>query len=103
MEVMTLDTVIRGALERFIDWILEKEGLLEGAQAMFEKGLSPAVTNIEDALFGYVVGRIIQFIDTIFQLNYQRLPTNDESTEIVRMLQNRAMEIRSRIRLVANR
>ena len=94
---------MRGSLEQFIDFILQKEGLLENAQAMFEKGLPLTVKSIEDALFGYVVGRIIQFIDHIFQLSYQRLPTFDESLEIGRLIESRALEIKSRIRLVANR
>jgi hypothetical protein len=96
-----MNTIIRGTLDQFIDSILEG-GVIEDSLTMFE-GLAPAVKNIEDAIFGYVIGRIVQFIDTTIQSIYQRLPNNEEGIEIAKILKNRTVEIKSKITLVANR
>lgn len=102
-EVGTLDALLRGSIERFLDDVLEKENLLENAAAMFRKPLAPTTKHIEDALFGYVVGRLLQLTFDSIQIHYRRNPTDAEFQEIGRILERRAMEIKSKVTLVANR
>lgn len=45
----------------------------------------------------------VQLFDTSFELNYQRLPSNEEATERVEMLVRRRMEIESKIKILMNR
>lgn len=98
-----MDSLTRGSIERFLDDILEKERILEGAVGMFEKRLSPTVKHIEDALFGYVIGRTLQLAFDAIKVRYGRMLTDAESAEIAKMLERRAMEIKSKITLIANR
>ena len=98
-----MDAIMRGIFEQFIDSILNNENLLVGAQKTFEIPLECPVEKVEDMMFGYVVGRIIQFLDTAFQLRYQRLPTSEEAVESGEMIVRRAAEIKSRIKLVMNK
>ncbi len=98
-----MDTIMRGTMEHFIDTILKTEGLLEGVQATFEKYLECPVEKVEDMMFGYVVGRIIQFSEIAFRLSYQRNPNHEEATEIGEMIVRRATEIKSKIKIVVNR
>lgn len=98
-----MDALLRGSIERFLDQILEKERILASALAMFEKRFAPIAKQAEDTLFGYVVGRTTQFAFDSIQIYYQRKPTDAEFLEIGKMLERRAMEIKSKIRLIANR
>ena len=70
---------------------------------MFKEGLSPTVKNLEDSLFGYVVGRLIQFSFSAVQTYYSRDPSIEEFNEIDKILERRATEIKSKITLVVNR
>lgn len=98
-----MDAIMRGVHEGFIDSILKNEALLQSAQGVFEKVLECPVEKVEGTMFGYIVGRILQFSETAFQLRYQRLPIDQEALEIGEILVRRAMEIRSKIKLVMNR
>lgn len=101
--VMKLDALIRGSIERHIDEILERENLLSSALEMFKEPLSPTVKSFEDALFGYVIGRTLQFSFDVLQIHYRRPLSDEEFIEIGKMLTRRAMEIKSKITLIANR
>ena len=93
-----MDAIIRGVFEQFIDSILKNENLLEGAKATFEIPLECPVEKVEDVMFGYVVGRIIQFADTAFQLSLQRLPNNEEALEMGEMIVRRATELSQKLK-----
>lgn len=101
--VMKLDALIRGSIERHIDEILERENLLSSALEMFREPLSPTVKSFEDALFGYVIGRTLQFSFDVLQIHYRRPLSDEEFIEIGKMLTRRAREIKSKITLIANR
>lgn len=98
-----MDAIMRGIYEQFIDSIVNNENLLVGAQKTFEIPLECPVEKVEDMMFGYVIGRIIQFSDITFQLRHQRLPNTEEALEIGEMIVRRATEIKSRIKIVMNR
>lgn len=98
-----MEAFARGEVERFIDRILGNDELLESAYTMFEKGFELSVKNIEDTLYGYVMGRIIQFTEAYFHMSYGRPPTDNERVEIAGILRRRATEIKSKVKIVANR
>jgi len=98
-----MDALIRGSIEHFLDNLLEDPKILPSALDMFKKALAPTVKNIEDTLFGYVMGRTIQFAFITVQIYHRRPPTEDEFNEIGQMLTRRAVEIKSKIRLIVNR
>jgi hypothetical protein len=98
-----MDAIMRGTFERFVDAILKNENLLEAVRATFEKTLECPIEKVEDIMFGYVVGRIIQFSDAVFQLNFQRIPNHEEALEIGEMIVRRATEIKSKIKIIVNR
>jgi len=97
-----LEPLLRGSIEHHIDVILG-EKVLDNALEMFRKGLAPSVKDIEDALFGYVIGRTLEFSFAAVQVYYRRNPTDEEFKEIAEILERRAMEIKSKIRLIVNR
>jgi hypothetical protein len=101
--VIKLDALIRGSIERHIDEILERENLLPSALRFFKENLFPTVKSYEDALFGYVMGRTVQFSFDILTIHYSRRPTDEEFNEIGKILERRATEIKSKITLIANR
>lgn len=98
-----MDVLLRGSIERHVDRILEGGMPLDKALLMFRKGLAPTVKNVEDALFGYVIGRTIQFSFDAMQVHHKREPNGAEFSEIAEILVRRAMEIKSKIKLIANR
>lgn len=98
-----MDSIMRGTTERFIDSLLENEWLLENVKTLFEKGLEYPREKVEDAMFGYFVGRIIQFIDTTFQRNYERPPNEPELLEFGQLIVRRAMEIKSKVKITVNK
>jgi len=98
-----MDALLRGSIERHLDTLLTKEEVLTSASKMFKEGLSPTVKHLEDALFGYVVGRTIEFSFFAIQMYYHRLPDSEEFNEIGKILERRATEIKSKVTLVANR
>ena len=97
-----MDALLRGSLERFLDNLLT-DTVLTNALNMFNKGLAPTVKNTEDALFGYVIGRTIEFAFDAIQVYYRRMPIEQEFEEIGKMLERRAIEIKSKIKLITNR
>jgi len=97
-----MDPFLRGTIERHVDTILAGD-VLTSASEMFKKGLAPAVKNLEEALFGYVAGRLIEFSFLVIQAEYYRSPTHEELDEIDFILKRRAIEIKSKVTFVANR
>jgi len=94
---------MRGTIERYIDSLLENEQLLESVKATFEMGLEHPIEKVEDAMFGYFIGRIIEFFNISFQLTYHRLPNDAESLEVGQILTRRAMEIKSKVKVIVNK
>jgi hypothetical protein len=70
---------------------------------MLKEGLAPMVGNVNDALFGYVVGRAIEFCSFSFWTSYGRSPSTDDLNEIGKILTRRAMEIKSKITVITNK
>jgi hypothetical protein len=97
-----MDPFLRGTIERHVDTILIGDALTSASE-MLKKGLAPAVKNLEEALFGYVVGRVIEFAFLVIQADYYRSPTDEEFDEIGYILKRRAIEIKSKVTFVANR
>lgn len=98
-----MDALLRGNIERHLDTILTREDILVYASEMFKESLSPTVKHLEDALFGYVIGRILQFASSAIQTYHNRMPSTEEYNEIGEIVKRRAMEIKSKVTLVANR
>lgn len=98
-----MDALLRGSIERHLDSLLTKEDALVNAANMFKESLSPTVRNLEDALVGYITGRIIQFSFLAMQTYYGRDPGIEEYGELAGILKRRAMEIKTKVTLVTNR
>jgi len=96
-----MESLTRGHIERKIDDILTEE-VLRGALRMFREGLAPTVVNFEETLFGYVVGRIIQYAFDIIMYENERPPTREEYDVISKILERRVLEIKSKIRTITN-
>ena len=94
---------LRGEVEKFIDTILIDAKVLPSALTLFKEDLSPTVQNIEDALYGYVFGRTIQFVSDLIKVKERRKPNRDELLEVAGVIRRRALEIKSAIILLANR
>jgi len=97
-----METQLKENIEHTIDNALE-ETVLDNAYRMFKTALSPTVRNFEDALFGYVIGRTLEFTYQTIELIYGRDPTLEETGEVGRILQRRASEIKSKVKTIANR
>ena len=96
-----MDSFTRGRIERHLDDILTEE-VLRSALRMFRKDLAPTVVNFEDSLFGYIIGRIIQFAFDIIMYENKRPPASEEYVEIWKIVERRALEIKSKIRTISN-
>ena len=97
-----MDMFLRGAVEKHIDFLLS-ESNLNAAYETLTKRLSPMVGNVNDALFGYVVGRALEFCFLSFNMFYRRKPSSNDFVEIGKILERRAMEIKSKITLITNK
>jgi hypothetical protein len=97
-----MNALIRGSIKRCLDRLLDQTAL-DSALEMFRKGLSPTVRNLDDALFGYVVGRLIEFALNAIKMFYGRQPTSNEIAEIDEIIKRKAIEIKSRITLITHR
>jgi hypothetical protein len=98
-----MDALLRGTIERHLDTLLTEEDSLINASKMFKEVFSPTVKYLEDALFGYVIGRILEFSFFAIHTYYYRSPNDEEFLEIGKILQRRAIEIKSKVTLAANR
>ena len=93
---------IREAIEDHIDRVLGEE-VLVSASKMLTESFAPTAKNVEDALYGYIFGRTIEFAFSIIQVCYQRVPSTDEHLEIYKIIRRRAIEIKSQIKLITSR
>ena len=87
-------TILRGAVEKFMDNMLSVN-FISKSRRMFD-AMKPAIKNSDDAIFGYIYGAVIGKFDGIYAI-LNRQATNEEVDEILKVIQKRTMEIKSRI------
>ena len=97
-----MDTHMRGNIERYIDDTLT-QSKLETANKLFSDFFSPMVGDIGNALFGYVIGRTLEFAFFSIYARYHRTATVYELKEIKEILERRSMEIKSKINTLTNK
>lgn len=88
------DILVRGFVEKIIDDQLSEENLAKNHE--FFESLKPVVGNRRDAIFGYILGKVISKVEDFFII-LQRKPTQIELIEAATATRNRFLRIQSRI------
>ena len=88
---------IRGLIERSIDFYTSPSSLNSSITSF--KELTPIVKSMEDVLFGFVIGRVVQESYTLIVSRYRKMPTEEQATKLTEIILRRAEEIREKIRL----
>lgn len=92
-----MEPAIRGIIEKMIDTCLTDEWLASAHQYM--ESLKPAVESREDALFGYILGTVINGISNVLNLETMlgKPSSVDKVMEAIEIIKRRIPEIQSRI------
>lgn len=96
-----MNSFFRGAIEKHIDFLLS-DANLDTAYETLTKGFVQRVENINDALFGYVIGRVMEYA-SMFLLRHHKKPSIDDLPVIEKILERRAMEIKLKIASLPSR
>lgn len=91
---MSSELIIRGYTEYLIDNELSAENLAK--KHKFFESLKPVVENRRDAIFGYILGKVMTKILDLFDLLKQE-PTQEELIQVATATRKRYLEIKSRI------
>ena len=91
---------IRGRLEAYIDYLLTERGLKNvlGIISRFK----PAVSSIEDAIFGWIIGSAFSFYVGCIDNSFKRDINDDEVLKFYNIMDLRALRIKSKISEIIN-
>lgn len=90
-----METRIRGIIEKHIDRHTQPENL----EIYIKSFRRFPIKSMEDCLFGYIVGCVITEVAYLTATMKGRVTTLDELKELWGIIDERAMEIRGRIKL----
>lgn len=96
-----MEQELRGSVEKFIDGVITDNEILERAVTTL-KSLMP-MSNTEDVVCGYLIGRILEWAFEKISVSYNRAPTNQEWADVLAILERRVLRMRSQVRLSADR
>lgn len=92
-----METIIRGFIEKQIDFFLTKEFLSERAKTYKEFQKLGLLTSIESAIFGAFWENMIDSVALIRQRTSSKITVEDVH-ELFNIIKNRSLEIKSKIR-----
>ena len=92
-----MEALLRGIIEKCIEQALKPEQM--EASIMIFREFTPIIESKEDAMFGFVVGRMVEGFMSIMHTSYKRKATTEEWNEFCEMLNRRAEEIKEKVRL----
>ena len=90
-------TYIRGQIERVLDVLCQNEDTIEN-NLNYLKIFEPAITNIENAYVGFVIGAIHGKYEGLFNTLLSRMPSDYERSELNNLLLLRMDVLNSNIR-----
>lgn len=96
-----MDPEIRGKLETTLDALTSDRGLKNALTVI--SSIKPAISSVEDAVFGYIVGSIHCLFVINIDMKYDRDANDDEINGFYQMINIRALQLRSNIRSINNR
>lgn len=92
-----MESETRGVIEKTIDYYITSDSLYHSITSFEE--LAPIIKSKEDAIFGFVIGRVVSEFHVVVLARYRRTPTREELEDLNAVLLRRAEEIRNRIRV----
>lgn len=96
-----MEPAIRGSVEKIIDITLEEDSLLRKYQIFKYYQEQGIINSVESALFGSVWTNVITVLVEMKSRAKQEI-TESEMEEFKRIFASRALEIKSRIKEIAN-
>jgi len=95
-----MEPLVRGIVERFIDSQLSEETLRNRIHLM--RSLKPNIRSEEDAVFGLMLGEVFGRLLHYYRYFLEREATDEEIEDYFKIISRRAIEIKSKIREIAN-
>lgn len=95
-----VETLLKGLIVQLFDQLLSEDALKSTVTMM--KALKPAVSSVEDAVFGHIIGEFSARIKSSISSALKRDPSESELGFIADAIIRRSIEIKSEVRKYAN-